>query len=148
MRPRECQWSSLVPQSEFLDDRAISVDVRPLHVVEQAATRSDHLQQPAAAVMVLLVRPEVLGEVVDALREEGHLHARRTGVGLVRLVLLERRSVVESHVYRDCLAMRGGLSVAKLVEHGNLADLAAHVTGRQFNSRPTRSRTPISTSLN
>src|SRR5665647_2725813 len=33
----------------------------------------NHLQQPAAAVMVLLVRPKVLGEVVDALGEEGNL---------------------------------------------------------------------------
>src|SRR3982074_3319150 len=98
MRPRECQWTSLVPESEFLDDPAVSVDVRPLHVVEQASTRTDHLQQAAPAVMVLLVRPEVIGEVVDALREEGHLHSRRAGIGLMRLVLLERRSVVESHV--------------------------------------------------
>src|SRR5258705_758842 len=98
MRPRVCQWTSLVPQPEFLDDLPVSVDVRPLHVVEQATTRTDHLQQPTAAVMVLLVRPEVISEVVDALRQEGHLHPRRTGVGLVRLVLRERRSVIESHV--------------------------------------------------
>src|SRR5215212_5106180 len=106
MRPRECQSSRLVPQSEVLDDLAVSVDVRPLHVVEQAATSADNLQQPAAAMMVLLVRPDVFGAVVDALREEGHLHARRAGVGLVRLVLLERRSVVESHVSWTCSRRR------------------------------------------
>src|SRR6476659_10663987 len=126
MRPRECRWPNLVPQSEFLDDLAVAVDVRPLHVVEKTATGADHLQQAAAAVMVLLVRPEMFGEVVDPLREEGHLNARGAGVGLVRLVLLERRCVVESHV-SGLFRRDGGLSVAKLVEHGNLAGSPSHV---------------------
>ena len=87
----------LVPETEFLDDLAVTVDVRALHVIEKAATIANHLEQPTAPMMILLVRTEVLREVVDPLRQEGHLDPGRPGVGLVRLVLRERRSVIESH---------------------------------------------------
>src|SRR4051812_33695689 len=97
MRPRVCATSSLVPKTEFLNDRPVSLDVRPLHVVEKPATRADHLEQPAAPMMILLVRTEVIREIVDPLRQESDLHSRGTRIGLVRLVLLERRSVIESH---------------------------------------------------
>src|SRR5215218_6853428 len=101
--PQRCaranaKMAVLVPEPQLLDDLAVSVDVRPLHVVEQAATGSDHLQQPSAAVMVLLVRPKVLGEVVDPLREKRDLDSCGSGVRLVCPVLLERRCVVEGHV--------------------------------------------------
>src|SRR4051794_10013465 len=50
--------------------------------------------------MVLLVRPEVLGELVDPDSEEGDLRLRRAGVGLVPAVLLEHvelRFLGEAH---------------------------------------------------
>ena len=94
--PQECaranaKMTDLVPESQFLNDLAVAVDVRPLHVVQQTAALADHLQQPTAAVMILLVRPEVLGQVVDPLGEERNLDAGRAGVGLVRPVLLDGR---------------------------------------------------------
>jgi hypothetical protein len=89
--------SELVPQSEFLDDRAVAVDIRPLHVIEQAATLSDHPEEPTATVMILFVGAEVVGQIVDAIREERDLNASRPAVGVVRLVLRDRRGVIESH---------------------------------------------------
>src|SRR6185369_5658746 len=97
-------------------------------VVEQTAACADHLQQAASAVMVLLVRPEVLGQVVDSLGEKSDLYARGASVRLVRPVLLERRCVVESHV-DELSPPSGGLSVAKVIEHGKLAHRQPHVKG-------------------
>src|SRR5689334_16045551 len=118
----------LVPEPQLLDDFAVSVDVRPLHVIEQTAASADHLQQAASAMMVLLVRPKVLGQVVNSLGQERDLDACGAGIRLVRLVLLERRCVVESHV-DELSPPGGGLSVAKVIEHGKLAHLQAHVKG-------------------
>src|SRR5258708_2402357 len=130
----------LIPQPEVLDDLTVAVDVRPLHVVQQTAAVPDHLQQPAAAMMVFLVSPEVLGEVVDPLGEQGDLDSRGAGVRLVLLVLLERRGVVKSHwLNRD-----------KLVEPCKLAQAAQRVKKgtAQPKSRATTSRTPLARSLN
>ncbi len=114
---------SLIPESEFLNDLAVSVDFRPLHVIEEAATGTNHLEQAAATVMVLLVRAEMVGEVVDALREEGYLHPGRTGVRFVRPVLLERPCVIESHVSNE----------DKLVEPCNLGQFVREVKGARVS---------------
>src|SRR5258708_39117235 len=130
----------LIPQPEVLDDLTVPVDVRPLHVVQQAAAVPDHLQQPAAAMMVFLVSPEVLGEVVDPLGEQGDLDSRGAGVRLVLLVLLERRGVVKSHwLNRD-----------KLVEPCKLARATQRVKKGTVHpkSRATTSLTPFARSLN
>ena len=50
-------------QAETLDDRAVALDLGLLQVVEQPATLADEEQQPTTAVVVVLVRLEVLGEV-------------------------------------------------------------------------------------
>src|SRR5690242_10033240 len=95
--PARMPGTALVPESEILDDLARPLDVRPLHVVVQTTARAHHHEEAAAATVIRLVGAEVLGEVIDALREEGHLHAGRAGIGLVHPELLERRRVVESH---------------------------------------------------
>ena len=55
-------------------------------VVQQAAALADHLEEAAAGVVVLLVDLEVLGELSDALGEDGDLDLRGTGIRLVRAV--------------------------------------------------------------
>ena len=47
-----------------------------LEVLEEAPALADEQQQAAARVVVVLVRLEVLGEVLDALGEEGDLDLR------------------------------------------------------------------------
>src|SRR5204863_967310 len=61
-----------------------------LEVVEERAALADHLEQAAAAVMVLVIALEVLGEVRDPLGEERDLDLGRAGVGLVLPVLRDR----------------------------------------------------------
>src|SRR5918911_2651743 len=77
----------LSAQAEAFDDRPVPVDVGLREVVEQPAPLADQQQQPAAAVVVVLVLLQVLGEVADALREQGHLHLGRAGVALLGAVL-------------------------------------------------------------
>ena len=49
---------------------------------------ADELEQPAAGVVVFDMRLEVLGQIVDAFRKNGHLHLRRSSVaGLGRIGL-------------------------------------------------------------
>ena len=74
---------ALVAEPKLLDQSPVAVEICPLHVVEEAATLADHLEQAAATVVVLRMSAEVLGEVVDALAEQGDLESGRTGVGLV-----------------------------------------------------------------
>ena len=48
-----------------------------------------HLLKTAAAVIVVVVCLKMLGEVLDAAREERDRYLRRTGVDLVRLVSVD-----------------------------------------------------------
>src|SRR6266581_2571354 len=74
---------TLLTDAELVDDRAIAIEIGLLEVVEETAAPADELQQAAAAVMVLRMRLEVLGQVGDAVREEGDLYLRGPGVTLV-----------------------------------------------------------------
>jgi hypothetical protein len=88
----------LVPKAQFLDDRSVAVNVDSLHVVEEAATLSIHLEKATATVVIVLVGAKVLREVLDPLAEERDLNASRPAVGVVRPVLLDGRAFLESHV--------------------------------------------------
>src|SRR5205085_2279925 len=79
----------LAAQAELADEFVIPFDVSTLEVVEQAPALRDHLEQPPARVVVLLVSLEVLGQLVDTLREQSYLHLRRPRVAFVRLVLVD-----------------------------------------------------------
>src|SRR3954470_4847261 len=62
-------------QAELADERAVALEVPLLQVVEQPPALADEHEQAAARVVVLLVLAQVLGEVVDALGEQGDLDA-------------------------------------------------------------------------
>src|SRR5205085_3739610 len=76
------------PQPELLDESAVAVEVLALEVVEQPPPLADEHQQAAPRVVVVLVLAEVLGEVVDAAREQRDLHLGRARirVGLAELL--------------------------------------------------------------
>ena len=87
----------LVPETEFLDDATVSLDVCPLHVIEQPATLADHLEQATSTVVILLVCSKVVGQKVDTLGQNRDLNSSRACVGLMRLVLLDSHCLVECH---------------------------------------------------
>src|SRR5699024_2036250 len=66
------------------EQRAVAVDVDLTQVLQQTAALADQQQQASPGVVVLLVVLEMLGEPLDALREQRDLNFRGAGVALVR----------------------------------------------------------------
>src|SRR5579884_102752 len=81
-----CSWE-LAAQAELLDEGAVALEVVLLQIVQEAAAPPDELEQPAPRVVVVLVRSQVLGQVVDPLGQHRDLYLRRAGVGLAAAVL-------------------------------------------------------------
>jgi hypothetical protein len=50
--------------------------VRLLQVIEQTSAMLDHLQQAAPRMIVLFVRLEMLGEIVNSLAQQRNLNLR------------------------------------------------------------------------
>ena len=80
---------ALLSQAELANDRAVTLDVVLLQVVQKTSSLTDHLLQTAAAVEVLLVDFQVLGQVSDAVGQNSNLYLRRTCVAFVGSVLLD-----------------------------------------------------------
>src|SRR5690606_12421611 len=78
---------ALSAQAEPLDERAVALDVDAAQVTEEAATLTDEEQQTTTAVVVVLVLLEVLGQVLDAPRQQRDLHLGGAGVARVGRVL-------------------------------------------------------------
>ena len=79
-----------VAQLEFLGDGLVAAQIRVLQVIEQAAALADHHQQSAAGAVILLVALQMLGQMVDAVREQRDLHVGGTRVLGVRLKCFDR----------------------------------------------------------
>lgn len=73
---RPSRNSVLSAKSELGNQRSVSLYVLSAEVVEEPAPLTDHHQQAATTVMVVAMLTEVLGEVVDSLREKGYLNLR------------------------------------------------------------------------
>src|SRR5207248_669095 len=63
--------TELLTNAKLADDIHVSLSVDATQIIEQTAAATDHRQQPAATGVILLVRPHVLGQVVDPRRENG-----------------------------------------------------------------------------
>ena len=79
---------SLLAQVQLLDDGTVTCDIGLLEVAKEVTSVTDHLQHTTAAVMVLVVCLEVLGQSVDAMGKDRDLNLGGTGVTLVGGVLL------------------------------------------------------------
>jgi hypothetical protein len=75
----------LFAQLQFFGDRLVTAHVGALEVIQQAATLADHHQQPATGAVILLGGLQVLGQMVDALRQQRNLHIGGTGILRVQL---------------------------------------------------------------
>lgn len=79
----------LSPQAEPLDQGAVPLYVHVLEVAQLPAPLADQHQQAAPRVEIVPVLPQMLGEVLDAIREDRDLHLRRTGVAVVSSVVTD-----------------------------------------------------------
>ena len=80
----------LLSEVELRDDRTVALDVLVAKIRQQAAAMANHLQKPAAGMMILLVLLQMLGEIRDARGQHGNLDFRRTRVALVDGILLDK----------------------------------------------------------
>ena len=84
----------LLSDAELCDAGSVALDILLGKVVEKTAALTDHLVHAKTAVVILLVDLEVLGQLSDALREDGDLDLRGTGVVLVGLVVLDNNGLL------------------------------------------------------
>src|SRR3954451_23030520 len=75
--------TDLAAQAELADQRAVALEVVLLEVVEEATAAADEHQQAAARMVVVLVLAQMLGQVIDPMREQRHLNLGLAGVVLV-----------------------------------------------------------------
>ena len=82
--------NKLLAQLELFGDRLVAADIRIGQIIQQTAALADHQQQTTAGAVILLGRLQMLGQMVDAVREQRDLHVGRTRVLRVRLELFNR----------------------------------------------------------
>jgi hypothetical protein len=80
---------ALSSQAQLANDSAVTLDIVVLQVVEEVSSVTDHLLKTAAAMEVVLVCLQMLGERCNSVGQKCDLHLRRTGVSLVGCVLLD-----------------------------------------------------------
>src|SRR5262245_33475544 len=128
-----------------LDQRLVTRCIDSSEVVEKLAPLRHELEQSPPGVIVLDVGLEVLGETVDALRKDRHLHFRRTGVaGLGRIALDHFGLAAGCNRHRVVLFLSGFTSAAagpgcrparsppnrgKRVNSNKLERIPVHATG-------------------
>src|SRR5258708_4242643 len=76
----------LAAEPQLLDQRAVAADVLTGQILQQSPAAADEQQQPVAAVMVVLVHLQVLGQIIDPPAQQRDLDLRRAGVTLTSRV--------------------------------------------------------------
>src|SRR5207245_3068171 len=68
------------PQTESPEDLLVALRALSVQIGEEPSPLADHHEQTATARAVVVCGPQMLGEVLDPLGEDGDLDLRRTGV--------------------------------------------------------------------
>ena len=89
--PRSGRSASYFLKAELGDQVEVTLLILATEIVEERAALVDQHQQAAAAMIVLRVALEVLGEVGDALGEDRDLDFGRAGVALALRMFLDER---------------------------------------------------------
>ena len=76
----------LLAEIQLLQQLVVLRQVMPFEVVEELAASAGHLKETPAAVEVLAMRAQVVGQVIDPGREQRDLDFGRSGILLVGFV--------------------------------------------------------------
>ena len=81
--------SLLSAQADAFDQLRVTIFVLALEVIQQPPAFSDHDDEAAPGMEIMLVDLEVFGEVDDPFAQDRDLHLGRTGVARCRCILLD-----------------------------------------------------------
>jgi hypothetical protein len=90
----------LMSEAQVSDQLPIALQVCLPQVLQKSPPFPHHLEEAAAAVMVLLVGIEVIPEVVDSSRQEGDLDRSASPVSVMQLVFLDDFLAIDGHSCR------------------------------------------------
>jgi hypothetical protein len=94
-------------QTEFLGDCQVARVIRAPKVGQCASALTYHLQQTAPAGFIVLVRPQVLGQLGDALGQDGNLYICRSGIAFVQGEVGDRLRLIFLLEWHDvCFSFR------------------------------------------
>ncbi len=80
---------ALTAQTETANQAMIRFDVAAFQIIEHTSALRDHLEQAAPRMIIFLVGSEMVGQFVDAPREQCDLHLRRSGIALMGAILAQ-----------------------------------------------------------
>ena len=81
--------NGLLAETQLLQQVVVFGEVLALDVIKELATTAGHLEKAAAAVEVLAMRAQVLGQVIDPGGEQRDLDVAGAGVLLVGFILAD-----------------------------------------------------------
>ena len=84
----------LLSKAELAYERPVAIDVFAIEVVEQTATLTDQLQQPASGAVVVFVLAQVLRQLGNPCCQECDLNFRRSVVVFVSSVFFNDRGAI------------------------------------------------------
>jgi hypothetical protein len=87
--PSALEWIVLLPEAQTLDYVSVAFHIVFFDIIQQSSSLADQLQQAAPGMVIFLVRLEMLGQVFDSRAQKGNLHLGRTGILLVKTVIID-----------------------------------------------------------
>ena len=82
-RKKHAHYCELLSEFELCDKASVALYIYLFKIVKLTAATTYHLQKTATGVVILFVRLEMLGKMVDAPSKERYLYLRASGVTLV-----------------------------------------------------------------
>jgi hypothetical protein len=110
---------------------------RLTQISQQSAALANQLEQTAAARFIVFVRAQVLGQLGDAVGQNGDLNFGRTGVGIMTMKILDRLGLDFLSEWHDVcflsLELQVSMSAASLMKTAYRG--AGPVTGEDYTRK-------------
>ena len=87
--------NSLAAQLQAGEELLVTLHIVGLQIVKQLAAEGDHAEQATASAVIFRIARQVLGQMIDTIRETNDLHIGATGVFFVQF---ERLGILENNL--------------------------------------------------